>query len=280
MKKYIYQIIFILFLSSHAYAGGWVPAKGRGFFELKEYSILGAKNFFGEDGTIEPITTTSIYISSLYAEYGLGKKWSAIAYVPFFFRQTINEVVYIPGGVIEDTPGDEGNFFGDVDLSIKYGLIQDRPTVLSLRLTLGLPLGTVNGGRFSLINSGDGEFNQLLMLEAGRAMGNFFVQAKFGFNHRTNGFSEEIRYGAEVGYKLGKFLLIGSLNGVQSLKNESENTSMGGLFSNNISFVSVSPKLLFNMNKKWGLEANVQTVLYAERILAAPAWNFGIYFKP
>ena len=57
------------------------------------------------------------------------------------------------------------------------------------------------------MQTGDGEFNQILQIDAGTAFKvkntSLYANAYVGFNNRTNGFSDEVRYGIEAG---GSFL--------------------------------------------------------------------------
>ena len=200
MKK-LFILAFSFFLPFGLYAGGWIPKKGQGFFQLSEFAILNSEDFYNGSGEVVSIATNNIYTSSLYLEYGLGSNWSFEAYVPFFYRQTAST----PSGI------DELNAFGDMSLTTRYGLIQDRPFVLSIGLTLGIPSGVVGGGSTGILNSGDGEFNQIITLEAARVFGNFFAQVGIGFNNRTQGFSEEFRYSIYLGYRLERLRFIASL---------------------------------------------------------------------
>ena len=72
---------------------------------------------------------------------------------------------------------------------------------------------------------GDGEFNQLLTIDAGTSWQNnntpLYANFSLGFNNRTNGFSDEVRYTAELGAKIfnQKLWVIGRVNAIESLKN-------------------------------------------------------------
>ena len=95
-------------------------------------------------------------------EYGLGDNWNVIAYVPFFVRATQNKQVFNQSGL--ENEGFELNSFGDADVGIKYGFNQKGPVVFAASLILGIPSGQ-NKPEGSL-QTGDGEFNQLIKLES------------------------------------------------------------------------------------------------------------------
>ncbi|NJM26575.1 MAG: hypothetical protein HC859_14985, partial [Bacteroidia bacterium] len=106
------------------------------------------------------IVTTSLYSTSFYGEYGITDRFTGIVYLPFFVRSTLNEVRYNQSG--NSIPGDAVNSLGDAEVSLKYGLIVNKPIVMSATLTLGLPLGETRGGDQQILQTGDGEFNQML----------------------------------------------------------------------------------------------------------------------
>ncbi|NJO03111.1 MAG: transporter [Bacteroidia bacterium] len=258
---------------------GWVPGKGNGFFKLGQNAIR-ADRFFSPLGNVTDITTTSLYISSFYGEYGLSKRLTAIAYVPFFVRVTLNEVRFEPSQ--EVIPGDELNAVGDIDLSLKYGLIQNKPFVLSVSLTLGIPSGEPGGGTTRLLQSGDGEFNQMLLLHAGYAVPStrLYLAALVGVNNRSEDFSEEFRYGLEAGYSFSdRFLAAIKILGVQSFENGEALGSTNGIFSNNTEYLAITPEVNYFFNDHWGISANVGFAASGQNILASPNFSFGVFYK-
>ncbi|MEM9024299.1 MAG: hypothetical protein AAGB22_11185, partial [Bacteroidota bacterium] len=143
------------------------------------------------------------------------------------------------------------------------------------------PLGDDDGGETDALQTGDGEFNQLVRLDLSYAIPKsaFYASLAGAFNHRTNGFSEEWHLRAEVGYVQPKFVAILKFATVQSLKNGETNGSANGIFSNNLEFVSLIPELSYLFNDKWGATANVGLALAGERVLASPNYSFGIFYN-
>lgn len=277
MKKLV--IILILFFSFEAYAGGgWSQPKGKGFLKISQSAII-AGSYFSPSGDILDITTTSLYSSSVFIEYGLTDRLTGIVYMPFFVRSTLNRLETPDGDLVQD--GDELNSIGDADVTIKYGLIQNSTYVLSAGLTLGLPLGEASGGETELLQSGDGEFNQMVTFELSRGFSSgWYATVLAGFNNRTNNFSDEIRYGGEIGYAKGKFIPILKIYGVASLKNGDDlGVPNNGVFSNNIEYLSFTPEVLYDMNGKFGLTAAIGMAAFGKRLLAAPNFMAGIYWK-
>ncbi|MDX2301725.1 MAG: hypothetical protein NW226_02945 [Microscillaceae bacterium] len=256
---------------------GWVSNKGTGFFKIGQ-NVIRADRFFNPDGTTIDITTTSLYISSLYAEYGLTDRLTAVVYAPLFFRLTLNRVVFEPSN--ETIEGDEFNSVGDIDLGFKFGLIRNKPFVLSVGLLFGIPTGNNAGGNTQLLQSGDGEFNQLLSLNAGYGASKSFFGVTVGFNHRTEGFSEEIRFGAEAGYNFSKNITgILKFDGVESFKNGNVEGTSNGIFSNNAEYLVITPEINYTFKDTYGVSANASIPLRGENTVNALSYSFGVFYK-
>lgn len=260
--------------------GGWPTPKGKGYFKLSQFALR-ANQFYAPNGEIIAIPTAGIYISSLYGEYGITDRFGVAAYVPFFSRATLNEQVSTTGTLLAE--GDAVNSLGDFDISFKYGLIVNKPIVVSASLTLGLPLGNPGGGRTQILQTGDGEFNVMLSLEASRGFngGKGYINTLVAFNDRSNNFSDEFRLGFEVGYNLAPKLNVAlKVLSVNSLNNGSDlETPTNGIFSNNIEYLAVTPELNYSLNEKFGVSANIGFAASGRRVLALPSYSVGVFMK-
>ncbi len=279
-----------LFISINSFAGGgWSEKKGAGFFKLGQYVII-SDDFFNPMGEVITIPTVSYYATSIYTEYGLTDRLTGVAYIPFFVRTTLNEIEFRQSG--NTIPGDEETNIGDPLIGVKYGFFQDGPFVVGVSLLLGLPLGEDQGGEGQILQTGDGEFNQLIKIDVSRSFypKPIYATVTAGFNNRTNvfsewgsgnGFSEEIHYGFEIGYTLREKTLIAlKIYGVESLKNGDPGGSAGnGIFSNNTEYLSITPEISHNIGNNWGLTGAVGFAFSGERILASPAYQAGVYFN-
>lgn len=282
MKKTF--ILLCLFLSLPQWVqagGGWPHPKGKGYFKLSQYFII-SDRYFSPAGDLLDIATASIYQTSFYGEYGLTNRLTAIAYIPFFSRATLNEQVSgFNGDVLAE--GDAVNSFGDTDLTLKYGLIVNKPVVVSASLTFGLPLGNAAGGDTGVLQTGDGEFNQMVTIEASRGLrkGRAWVSALLAYNNRTDNFSDELRYGLEVGHKLGKRWIANfKLLSVNSLNNGSDfETPANGIFSNNIEYIATTYELAYSWNDKYGVSGAIGTALDGRRVLASPSFSVGVFMN-
>lgn len=272
--------ISTFFVSTLAIAGGgWTYVKGKGFVKLSQNAIY-SDQFYNPDGEIIDITTIGYYATSIYAEYGLTHRLTAIAYVPFFTRNTLNKTRFRFSG--REIPGDEFNSFGDMDLALKYGFYKSGRWVAAATVLFGIPTGEPQGGETGILQSGDGEFNQMLRLDLSRSFGKaswFSVYA--GLNNRTNDFSDEYRFGGELGTRIrDHFLVIGKVDVVQSFFNGDAEPSQGGtIFSNNTEYVSPAVELAYETDSELGLSVSAAGAFAGRNILASPNFGVGVYKK-
>jgi hypothetical protein len=279
--KYILPALILTCIWSAAVAGGgWVYKDGEGFFKLSQNMIIGDRFFEGSGEIIDLTPKINYYATSFYGEYGISDRFTGIMYAPVFVRSTINNLESRTTGQV--IPGDEVNSIGDFDIGIKYGFFQDKPVVMAVSLTLGLPLGETQGGEGRILQTGDGEFNQLVRVEASHSFYPLpiYVSVVAGFNNRTNGFSDEFHLGGEIGYSQNKLTAILKLYSINSFYNgEATDVSQGSIFSNNLEYVALTPEVLYQLGDHFGVSASVGTALSGKRILAAPNWSAGVIWK-
>jgi len=271
--------MILVFMGPQSLAGGgWPQPRKSGYFKLSQ-NFIRSPYFFAPDGSIVDITTIQLFTTSVYGEYGFTNRITGLIYFPFFVRNTLNEIQYNQSG--NTVPGDAFQSVGDMDIGIKYGLIVNKPIVLSASLILGLPLGEPVGGSSQILQTGDGEFNQMIKLDASYSFypKPVYVSGYAAFNNRTNNFSDEVRFGGEVGVTLKKFIPILKLNVVQSLYNGNAEEAQNGIFSNNTEYVSPTIELNYQVGEKWGVSGSGGFAFSGRNILAAPNWSIGLYLK-
>ncbi len=281
--KVIPLLLFLFITTSLLAGGGWPQPKGKGYIKLFQWWVVADKHFT-DTGKIDPNVTNGIFNSGVYAEYGFTDRLTGIAYVPFFSRAYFNNTVSATTGDIIQA-GEAINGFGDTDLAIKYGVVINRPVAVSATLKFGLPLGESAGGENGRLQTGDGEFNQLLQIDAGAGFKlgktNAYANVYLGVNNRTKGFSDEFHYGIEVGATLfnNKLTAIGRLYGIESFQNGNlgDQINSTSIFANNSEHLTFSPELAFNINDKWGVSATYATALSGKIIFANPSYSVGVF---
>ena len=278
MKKLIY--LALLFTSLQAVAGGpWVHKRWQGYFKVGQ-SLIDADQYFGPNGELVDFKTGfRFYTSSIYGEIGITDRLTVVTYMPFFVWGHINAGRYESSSRTE--PSDEESGIGDSDISFKYGLNTKGNHKMSVSLTLGLPLGETEGGNTKLIQTGDGEFNQMISFDLGRGFSNgVYWSSMLGFNNRTEGFTDEVRYSLEGGISKGSFTALLRFYGIKPVSQSGAGSSAdNGLFANRIEYLSFTPEIIYTHKDRFGVSASAGGVLYARRILAAPNLSFGGFIK-
>ncbi|MEM6879694.1 MAG: hypothetical protein AAF544_14090 [Bacteroidota bacterium] len=277
-------VLAMLFAVPALAGGGWPQPKGGGYFKLSQWWVIADQHFTGTGG-LDPNVTQAIWNTSLYGEYGITDRLTGIVYFPFFSRTYFNNLVSGTTGEVL-VPGEAINGLGDTDLSLKYGLLNKGGFALSTTLTFGLPLGNPSGGTAGNLQTGDGEFNQLLQFDLGKSFSYgelpAYANVYAGFNNRTQGFSDEIRFGVETGVQLldSRLLVLVRAFGVQSLQNgtlTAENST--SIFANNSEHFTIAPEVAWQFNDKWGVSASYSKAVSGRIIFANPAYSAGVYVK-
>lgn len=285
MKRVFIILLLLVFGTTVFAGGGWPQEKGKGYFKLGQNFII-ADNFYNLQGDVIGITTISLYTTSFYGEYGITDRLTGVLYMPFFVRSTLNEVERRQSGNIE--PGDAINSFGDTDIGIKYGITQGKSIALAASLTFGLPFGktaegTTDAGEPRILQNGDGEFNQMIMLEASHAFypKPVYVSVGAGFNNRTKGFSDEFRYSFELGIQPFKnFNAALKIYSTNSLNNgDSDGGAGSGVFGNNVEYFSFGPELSYELENNIGFTVSAAFATSGQNLLAAPNYGVGVFLK-
>ncbi len=280
-------ILLICTLSSQAISAqsGWNTPGGSAYVKLNQWWIT-TDEHYTDEGRLDPNLTTGLYTTSLYANIGLSDKWAGIAYLPFFSRSLHNNLL---SGTTRDViiPGEAINNIGDPQIGIQYQVWRGKHIALSTGLYLGIPLGETGGGDLGILQTGDGEFNQILRTDAGVSFtlgsltgyGNVYL----GYNNRSEGFSDEIRYGTELGMNViaNRVLALVRLYGIASLRNGDGNIISDGssFFANNSEHLTISPEVNILITDRLGVSAGLASVLDGRIIFAGTSYSLGIYYQ-
>ena len=284
MKKINIIALFILLTNTFVLAGPWAKQKGKAYLKLSEWWTVFDQHYT-DLGLLDPNVTTGVFNTTVYAEYGITDKLTAIANASLLSRTYMNNLVSRTTNEIL-VPGEAINAIGDIDLGIKYGIkITDKQIPLSISLYLGIPTGESAGGSQGNLQTGDGEFNQLLQLDSGfgSKLGSIpvYFTGYVGVNNRSNGYSDELRFGLEAGLALlNKKIWINSrFNVIESFKNgaTAETITSTSIFSNNSEFSSLGVEANVYLTEKIGLSAGIAGAFRGEIIAAAPAYNVGVF---
>ena len=285
MKRILIIFSLIIFGNNLAEAGGpWVKNKGALYLKLSEWWTIFDQHYT-DNGQIDPNVTTGIFNTNLYAEYGLTDRFTVNLNATLLSRNYMNNLRSATTKELI-VQGEGISTFGDVDLSFKYGITKPgNATPIAISVLLGFPTGTESAGALNNLQTGDGEFNQLLRLDLGRSFSigskSAYVALYGGFNNRTNDFSDELRFGLETGVSLAdKLWVIGRLDNLTSLKNgkTAETITSTSIFANNAEYLSMGLELSYAIKKNFGVAVSAAGALSGSIIAAAPSYSFGFYF--
>ncbi len=279
-------LVFVLVLPVLAKAGGpWPQGRGKAYVKLSEWWLRYDRHYTDE-GRTDPNLTTGVYNTFLYGSFGLTDRLTGIVNANVFGRNVVNRLQSSVSNEIL-VPGAALNGLGDIDLALKYTLTEPGAAwPLSATLLLGLPTGQDVGGELNNLQTGDGEFNQLLRFDAAHGFGvgegsSAYVAAYAGVNHRTGGFSDEFRGGLEAGINLlsRKLWLISRLDVVESFQNgESASTFTGsGIFSNDAEFTSIGLEANYYLTPRLGVSVGAAGAVRGQLIAAAPSYSVGAF---
>lgn len=284
----LFAILLLLLLSVPAlYAGGpWTQKKGNSYIKLSEWWVVFDQHYT-DVGLIDPNITTGVFNTFLYAEYGINDRLTAIVNGALFSRNYMNNVKSSATNEIIIN-GEALNSIGDFDMGAKYSLTKPGAAIpMAVGITVGLPLGAVGKGELGALQTGDGEFNQMIQFDIGKGFQikelPSYISGYASINNRTNGYSEEFRYGAEVGIGLfsSKLWLSSKLNGIESFQNgdTAETVTSTSIFANNSEFTSIAFEANYLVTKKIGISINYATAFSGKIIAAAPSYNVGVFFS-
>jgi hypothetical protein len=283
--KIWYVSLFILASIGLQAGGGWPQPKGQGYFKLSEWWIS-ADQHYTNFGLKDPNVTSGLYNTNFYGEYGITDHLTVILNMPLLSRSVMNNVVSLTTQEVL-SEGSSINTMGDIDLAFKYGILNNGKFALSASVLFGIPSGEDAGGPQRNLQTGDGEFNQMIRLDLGVPLGgNDFFSAYGniygGFNNRTKGFSDEYRYGAELGAGIlnQKLWLTGRYDRLKSRFNEESGQIDGAsFFASNSEFESITGEISYFFTDNFGVSAAIATALSGRIVYAAPSYSFGVFLK-
>ncbi len=284
-KHTLSLLLFILFFQFSIAGGGWPQPKNKLYLKIFQWWVLSDEHFT-DTGGIDPNVTSGIFNTGVYGEYGITNRFTGIVYFPFYSRAYFNNTISGTTGETI-TPGEAINSVGDAIVSAKYGLIVNGPIILSATISLGLPLGVDDGGSNNTLQTGDGEFNQLLRFDASTSANiggiNTFYNIYAGINNRTNGFSDELWAGVEAGATLWEDKIIGlaRLYTVQSLQNGDSNDipNSTSIFANNSEHLTISPELGIKITDQIGISGTAAFPISGRLIFSDPSYSAGIFLE-
>lgn len=292
MQKYLTVVFLFVVSGMQLWAGGpWPQPMGKGYFKLSQFWVVFDKHYT-DRGLTDPNVTTGIFNTNFYGEFGVTPRITGMVNANLIARTYVNDIVSGTTGQLL-IQGNEATTIGDMNVGAKYAITKPGSIVpISATLMLGIPSGkdfieNAADPQTGILQTGDGEFNQLLRVDAGFGFNlipaiNAYVSAYAGVNNRTNEFSDEFHVGGEAGASIlnDRLWFIFRLNSVTSFENgeinqENINTS---IFSNNTEFVSPGFEVSLFVTRKLGVSVSYAGASSGRLIAAAPMYSVGVFY--
>jgi hypothetical protein len=283
MKKYIY-----LFLLLAAYVpaslqaqSGWTKPKKTYFLKL-DYSTYTSSDFRNNEGTSLKTSEFTQNATSLYGEYGITDRLTAIGYIPFFKQNSYETTNKVSG-------------YGDVKLELKYAIL-DKAFPLSISIAPEFPTGTKDNFAFNKNNplekinlpTGDGEFNLWTTVAISHSFSplKLYTSAYSAFNYRTmykdRNFQNQYQTGIEVGYQFFDKLWINTKVSILTGVGRQPMTA-DFIRGDGTSYTGISLGGLYEFGNNFGLTAQYfnsnSAIVKAKNIYSNNILSFGIVYQ-
>lgn len=283
MKKYFYtlSILALCFPVLSVAQSGWTKAKNTYFVKL-DYSTYTSSDFRNNVGNSLKTTDFTQNAVSVYGEYGLTNRLTAIGFLPLYKQNGYETTNNVSG-------------LGDLKLELKYALLQ-KSFPLSIAIAPEFPTGkkdnfaTNKNNPLEKINlpSGDGEFNVWTTLAVSHSFSpsKLYASAFTAFNYRTSykerDFQNQFQAGVEVGYQFFDKLWVNSkvsvLTGVGA-----DPTVSDFIRGDGTSYTGVSVGAMYELTNNFGLTAQYfnsnSAIVKAKNIYANNILSVGIVYQ-
>lgn len=276
-RLFIISIILLLISIlpvNEIFAGAWTQKKGTGYYKA-DFRYLGGNKIYDFNGDKQAIPDFKDMTIGVFGSYGITDDLTIMLNAAVFKNVKLNITAESGPLFDHDVSG-----FGDILVGGKYKLAKFGRSFISGKLLINLPTGesTPDGGLWT----GSGDYHQTLGVEYGYSFWPtpVYVNAGVTYTNRTQGFSDEFRYGIEAGYTFIKELsLIVRFHGQVSMKNGDENITGGfGVFSNNQQYIAYNAELTYKFTDNFGVKGYYESGGAGKNIISAPVINVGLFF--
>jgi protein XagA len=165
-------------------AGAWTPKSGAAYHKLAAYHFSSDRSFGARAPDLRSYSDTNL---TYYFEYGLTDRLTFVSSIPY--KRLSSER---SSGTVRSTG------IGDIDLGLRYRLLQDGPLVLSTSWLLKAPYAYSSNAALPPGN-GQVDFEGRLLFGYGLGSNGYFG-AELGYRYRAEAPADELRYLVEYGF--------------------------------------------------------------------------------
>ncbi|QEM70138.1 hypothetical protein FO488_05345 [Geobacter sp. FeAm09] len=254
------------------FAGAWTAPKNT-FYEKLSYNYYYAHENFDASGSRGGTANNGKFADhniSNYFEYGLRDDLTVL-----------NSLTYKWLDNRDDTAHSTASSLGDVDLGLRYKLLDSNAGIVSTQLLVKIPGAYDKADPLPL---GNGQFDTELRLLYGRSLYPFipgYGNVEVGYRWRADGPSDEVRYLIEFGVDVTKSIFTrAKLDGIYSVDNGKKHDGSGNpTTTNNFDLGKLDLTVGYKVTPAWGVELSYRPDIYGQNTAAGANYSFALYYK-
>ena len=259
---------------------GWVREKGS-LLVKSDLFFFRATTYVNPQGNAIQTSAFTQATWHLYGEYGLGKRFALIGYMPLLRWNQFETTEPVIGQ-------------GDLKLELKYGLLTGK-TPVSISIAPEIPTGRSAAfaanqsipGDGIILPTGDGEFNVWTTLAASRSFGRAYASLFGAYNFRTAyqglAFRDLYQIGGEIGVHATDALWLQLKGRIQESVGESQHPELGFVRGDATTFTGLTLAGWYELNDTWGVAAefggSIPGLVPFRNLYVAPYYSVGVSWK-
>lgn len=254
----------------------WAKSKGEGYLQLAYNDVTNYNELLTRGSTNRPTERRmNDQTIQFYSEIGLSKKLSLIAFVPF--KLLTSKTGQLNGSNL--TTGGSLHAIGNTSIALRKGWN-------SGQFEQAIQIQTELPSNFQKIESGLVSGFDAFTFSSYYSIGKSFTSKTYAFLFggaliRNNGYSNQFRWGLEVGHKIkNKIWTIFFIDHLGLLQENNKlrdsRIEANGLFLDEQMYLSPGIKCIYELKNKYFLNAGVGGAFVGQAVAAKPAFSLGI----
>ena len=272
MHQLLLAALLVIVTATASHAGAWTAPKHT-FYDKLAFNHYFANQSFNSRG--KRVNSPN---SGRFTDYNLSN------YIEFGITDDLTAINSLAYKWLENDTSDKrfkGYGLGDVDLGLRYKLMDNSAGIVSSQLLVKIP-GPYD--KTDPLPLGNGQFDAELRLLYGRSLYPLipgYGNVEIGYRWRAEAPSDEIRYLVEFGLDItSSFYARTKLDGTLSMDNGTKlDTSGNPTITNNFDLGKLDLTLGYKAAPSWGIEVSYVPELYGQNTAAGATYTLALYVK-
>jgi protein XagA len=257
---------------AHCFAGAWTCEEGSLYNRLafnyyhadEQFDKEGDHHEFGNNGDFRDFNI------QYYFEYGL---WDDLTLISSLYYKDLEKE--------DDTKDVSNHGIGDIDLALKYRLMEGPGGVLSTQGLVKIPEAYDEGRNLPL---GNGQYDFELKLLYGRSLWPIipgYLNSEIGYRFRAQDPADELRYLIEFGMDFtAKIYGRIKLDGIEGMNNGSDSNedSNNPSMAYNFDLGKLDMALGYKISPKWAVELGFVPEIYGKNTSAGASYSLALVY--